>query len=76
MTKSLTSPLQSATAEMLNNRDQQLCRWVQNFFLLYSKQNIVTDAVLKHMEDLPTMDDLDSEPTIEELNKAITEMAS
>ena len=28
------------------------------------------------MESLPTMDDLDSEPTIEELSKAITEMAS
>ena len=28
------------------------------------------------MESLPTMDDLDSEPIIEELNKAITEMAS
>ena len=36
----------------------------------------MTDAALEHMESLPTMDDLDSEPTIEELSKAITEMAS
>ena len=28
------------------------------------------------MESLPTMDDLGSEPTIEELSKAITETAS
>ena len=75
-TEKLTSLLQSATGEILHNRDEQLGRWVQHFSLLYSKQNIVTDAALKHMESLPTMDDLDSEPTIEELSKAITEMAS
>ena len=43
---------------------------------LYFKQNIVIDASLKHLESLPTMNDLESEPTIEELSKAITEMAS
>ena len=41
---------------------------------LYSKQNTVTDAALKHMECLPMMDDLDRQPTIEELSNAITEM--
>ena len=74
-TKRLTSPLQSATGEILYGRDEQLGIWVEHFSLLYSKQNIVTDAALEHMESLPTMDDLDSEPTIEELGKAITEMA-
>ena len=49
---------------------------IQHFSHLYSNQNIVTDAKLKHIENLPTMDDLDSEPTTEELNKAITEMTS
>ena len=43
---------------------------------LYSKQNTVTDAALKHMESLPTMDNLDTEPAIEKLSKVITEMAS
>ena len=38
-------------------------------------QNTFIDDVLKHMENLPTMEYLDPEPTIEELNKAITEMA-
>ena len=48
---------------------------VQRFFLLYSRQNVVTDATLQHMENLPTMDDLDNEPTVEVLSKAITAMA-
>ena len=74
-TKKLTSPLQSATGEILHSRDEQLGRWVQHFSLLYSKQNVVTDAALQHMESLPTMDDLDNEPTVEELSKAITAMA-
>ena len=30
----------------------------------YFKQNTVTDAALKHMENLPTMHDLDTESTI------------
>ena len=60
--------------EILYNRDEHLGRWVQYFSLLYSKQNTVTN--LKHMENLTKMDDLDIEPTVEELSKAITEMAS
>ena len=64
-TKKLTSPLQSATGEILNSRDKQLGRWVQHFSLLYSRQNVVTDDTLQHMESLPTMDDLDNDPTVE-----------
>ena len=71
----LTSPLQSATGEILHSRDEQLSRWFQHFSLLYSKQHVVTDAALQHMEGLPTMDDLDNEPAVEELSKAITAMA-
>ena len=37
--------------------------------LIYAKLNIVINAALKHMENLSTMDDLDSESTIEELSK-------
>ena len=56
--KKFTSPL---PGETLPNRDKQLGRWVQHFFILYSKQNTVTDAALKHTENLPTIDDLDTE---------------
>ena len=73
--KKLTSPLQFATVEILYNRDEQLGKWDQHDSFLHSKQSIVTDAALKHMECLPTMDDLDSEPNIKERSKAITETA-
>ena len=76
-TKKLTVPLQSATEEiLLHSRGEQLGRRVQQFYLLYSRQNVITDAALQNMESLPTMDDLDNEPTVEELSKAITAMAS
>ena len=52
-TRKLTSPLQSATEEILHNRDEQLGRLIQHFALLYYKQNTITDAALKHMENLP-----------------------
>ena len=51
--KKLTSPLQSAKGEILHNRDEQLGRLIQHFALLYYKQNTITDAALKHMENLP-----------------------
>ena len=41
---------------------------------LSSRHNVVTDIALQHMESLSTMDDLDNEPTVEELSKAITAM--
>ena len=49
-----------------------------NFSLLYSQQNTVTDSALnlKHIENLSTLDDLDTKPTVKELGKAITEMVS
>ena len=71
----LTSPLKSATTEILHFRDEQLGRWVQHFSLQYSRRNVVTDAALQHMESRPTMDELDNEQTLEELSKAITAMA-
>ena len=64
-TKKLTLPLQSFIGEIKPNRNEQLGRWVQHFSILYSKQNIVTDAAIKHMGNLPSMDDLDSKSTID-----------
>ena len=77
-TKKLRSLLKSATREILYSRDEQLVldKCVQHFYLLYSKQNIITNVAIKYIESLSTIDDLDSEPTIEELSEAITEMAS
>ncbi|MCP4267312.1 MAG: hypothetical protein GY777_17355, partial [Candidatus Brocadiaceae bacterium] len=74
-TKRYTSHLLSETGEILHSKSEQLGRWVQHFSLLYSTRNIVTDDALDSMGSLPTMDDLDCEPTTEELSKAIDLMA-
>ena len=43
---------------------------------LYSRENTVSPAALDAIECLPTMDELDSEPLVEELSKAIDSLAS
>ena len=67
----LTSPKLPKTGEILHSRNEQLDKQVQHFSLLYSTENIISDDALNIMDSLPMMDDLDCEPTTEELSKAI-----
>ncbi len=46
-------------------------RWVEYYLELYVTQNIVSDTALNAIPDLPVLDELDAEPTEEELSKAI-----
>ena len=43
---------------------------------MYSKENTVSPAALDVIDCLPTLDELDSEPLVEELSKAIDSLAS
>ena len=57
-----SSPLQSATREILHNRDEILCRLPSTFFfsIVIDTYNTVTNAALTHtffMENLPTIED-------------------
>ena len=51
-------------------------RWVEHYSDLYSRENIVSPAALDVIDCLPTMDELDSEPLVEELSKTIDSLAS
>ena len=52
-------------------------RWVEHYSDLYSRENTVSPAALDVIECLSTMDELDSEPSEEELlRKAIGSLAS
>ena len=51
-------------------------RWVEHYSDLYSREKIVSPADLDAIECLPTMDGLDSEPSVEELSKVIDSLAS
>ena len=71
-----TVPLRSSTGEVITDRGHQLERWVEHYSDIYSRENIVSPSALDAVECLPTMEELDTEPTLEELSKAIDSLAS
>ena len=66
-----TAPRKAKTGEVITDQSQQLQHWVEHYLELYSTQNIVTDAALGALPNLPVMEELDEKPTLEELSKAI-----
>ena len=70
------APMKSTTGEVITDKGQQMERWVEHYSDLYSRQNVVMTAALDAIECLPAIEELDIEPTIEELNKAINSLAS
>ena len=64
-------PLKTKTGEPITDPRQQMERWVEHYLELYTTQNVVTDAALNAIEELPVSDELDAEPTEKELCKAI-----
>ena len=71
-----TSPLRSSTGEVITDRVHQLERWVEHYSDIYSRENIVSPTALDAVECLPTMEELDTEPTLEELSRAIDSLAA
>ena len=71
-----TAPLRSSTGEVIKDRGHQLERWVEHYSDLYSRENTVSTSALDVVECLPTMEELDTERTLEELSKAIDSLAS
>ena len=67
-TKSVTK---TTSGENITDQKKQMERWVEHYLELFSSQNIVTDAVLAAISQLPIMEELDEKPTKEELSKAI-----
>lgn len=64
-------PLKAKTGEPITDQQKQMERWVEHYLELYSTQNIVTDAALNAIQQLSELEELDAEPTVEELSKAI-----
>ena len=55
---------------------KQVSRWVEHCLDIYSRENSVTQEALDSIEDLHVLEELDSEPTLEELSKAMDAVAS
>ena len=49
---------------------------MEDYSDLYSRQNAVTSAALDAIECLPTIEEFDTEPTVEDLSKAIDSLAA
>ena len=60
-TRNKTAPLRSSTGEFITDKGQQLERWVEHYSDLYSTEHVVPALVA--VECLPTMEELDTEPT-------------
>ena len=66
-----TAPLRSSTGEVITAKGHRLERWMEHYSHLSSRENIVLPSDLDAVECLPTMEELDTEPTLEEISKAI-----
>ena len=66
-----TAPLKTKSGEVITDSNKQMERWVEHYLELYSTDNTITDEALDTIETLPVMTELDSEPTEDDLSKAI-----
>ena len=63
-----SAPLKSKTGEIITDRGKQMSRWVEHYLDLYSRENW---KLKTGIEDLPVFEELDTKPTLDEVNKAI-----
>ncbi|XP_063595354.1 uncharacterized protein LOC134772317 [Penaeus indicus] len=75
-TQKKINPLKSATGEVIQERTQQMEHWVEHYSELYARENIVTEDALNAIECLPMLEELDAEPTPDELSKALDSLTT
>ena len=66
-----TVPLKTKSGEVITDSNKQMERWVEHYLELYSTENTITDQALDTIETLHVMTALDTEPTEDDLSKAI-----
>ena len=71
-----TAHLKSATGDVIKDKSKQMECWVEHYFELYSRMNVVTEEALMAMESFSTMDELDIKPTLEEINQGLDQHSS
>ena len=74
--QSKMAPLKSTTGEVITDQGQQMKRWVEHYSDLYSRENTVTPSALGAIKCMPTMEELNVEPTMAELSKVIDSLAA
>ena len=67
-----TAPLNFATDEIIQDRTQQMERWVEHDYSeLSARENMVSLEALNAIDCLPVLEDLEGEPTKVELKEAL-----
>ena len=61
---------------LIKDKSKLMERWVEHYSELYARMNVVSEEALMAMESLSTMDEFDSEPTLEEINQALDQLSS
>ena len=69
-----TATLKSATGDAIKDKSKLMERWVEHYSELYSRMNVVSEEALMAIESLSIMDELDSEPTLEDINQALDQL--
>ena len=75
--KKALGPMQSKMAPLksVTDQGQQMERWVEHYSDLYSRENTVTPSALGAIKCMPIMEELNVEPTVDELSKVIDSLA-
>ena len=66
-----TAPIKSKEGVPISDSKQQLKRWTEHYLELYSTKNNITEEALHNIPQLSVLDQLDKEPSIEELEEAL-----
>lgn len=68
------APIKSKEGDLIQDKDQQMKRWVEHYSDLYSVERQLDDDV--HLPTFPTLHNLDTDPSLEELSKAIDDLSN
>ena len=70
-----TAPLKSKSGTTITDPQKQMERWVEHYLELYSTENTVSEEAINSIPTLSVLKELDTEPTLAELEKAIDALA-
>ena len=70
------APLKSSSGQPITDKNLQMKRWEGHYSNLYSQERYVGEGLEDEITQFEVMTDLDDEPSLEELAKAIDELQS
>ena len=70
------APLKSKTGEIITDGKKHMERWVEHYLELYSTENTVSEEACNSIHLMLIIEELDSEPTASEIEKAINGLAN